>query len=157
MRFYVNELNIDLFLPLTILSHEQPVGNLVSSQHINNFINGNSNLYSIIFKQLNEFECKQSTIMKDWINHIITYKVTSNKYTILNENEISQDLVNLYRNELILREPKIPKLQIQLKDLLHLYNRSLFVTGDILQYTTKISYKDASVPSKLYLHQIIIY
>ena len=157
MRFYVNELNIDLFLPVTIASYNENVGVLLSSDQINSFINGNDSLYSIVFKQLNEFELKGSTIMNDWINHIIRYKVNSINYKIMNENEISQELVELYRNELILREPKIPNLQYQLKKMLHLYNRCYFVTGDILEYTTKIAYRDTSVPSKLYLHRIIIY
>lgn len=156
MRFYVNELNIDLFLPVTIKSFDENVGVLLPSTTINNFIQGNTSLYPIIFKQLNEFECKNSTIMQDWINHVATYKVNAINYKILNANVISDELVELYRQELISREPKIPHLQYQLTQMLNDYDRFYFTTGDMLEYTTTISYKDNTVPSKIYLHRIII-
>ena len=156
MRFYVNELNINLFLPLSILHHDVKSSTLVSAQTINQFIQGNASLHSIIFKQLNEFECNNSTIMKDWVKHLDTY-MNNSPYNIVNENVISQELVNLYRDELILREPKMTTIIYSLNQILCLYNRTIFQTGDILEYTTTISHTNTSIPSKIYLHQIFIY
>jgi len=156
MRFYVNELNINLFLPLSILHHDVKSSTLVSAQTINQFIQGNASLHSIIFKQLNEFECNNSTIMKDWVKHLDTY-MNNSPYNIVNENVISQELVNLYRDELILREPKMSTIIYSLNQTLCLYNTTTFKTGDLLEYTTTISHTNTSIPSKIYLHQIFIY
>ena len=91
MKFYVNELMIDLFIPLAIASYDKKVHVLIPLHEINSFIRGNKTLYSTIFKQLNEFEVdyESITIMQDWINHIQTH---SNK-KLLNTNEVSQELI----------------------------------------------------------------
>lgn len=155
MKFYVNELMIDLFIPLAIASYDKKVHVLIPLQEINSFIRGNKTLYSTIFKQLNEFEVdyESITIMQDWINHIQTH---SNK-KLLNTNEVSEELINLYHDELNLRKCKISKIICYLNHTLLGYNRVLFKTGDVIEYTTTISYKDVSIPSKTYLHQIFVY
>jgi len=155
MRFFVNDLNIQLFLPVSIKTFHESVGVLVPSTDINNFIQGNTNLYSVIFKQLYEFECKNSTIMNDWIQHMLQYTNNTN-YNITNRREISQELIDLYRIELESRESKIPHLIYQLNYMLNYYDRLQFTTGDMLEYTTTISYKDNTIPSKIYRHRIII-
>jgi|LauGreDrversion4_2_1035121.scaffolds.fasta_scaffold442160_2 hypothetical protein len=155
MRFYVNELNIDLLLPATVKFFHENAGVIVSSQDINYFINDSNSHYSLVFKQLNAFKCNNGTIMNDWIKHISDYKSTSiNK--ILNAPQIRQELVSLYNEELKLRESKIPNLKYKLIHMLNYYDRLQFMTGDMLEYTTTISYKDNTVPSKIYRHRIII-
>jgi hypothetical protein len=154
MRFFVNELNIDLFLPTTIASYDVRAGVLISCHDLNQFIQGNVSLYNNIFKPLNAFECNGISIMQNWINHMVIS--TNFNSTISNVYEISQELVNLYNQELDLRKSKIQTLILKLKNVLCHYARTQFRIGDILEYTTTISYKNNSIPSKIYLHQVIV-
>lgn len=152
MRFDVQEMDISIFVSLSDVITDTKAVVYIRSIDLHNFLNGND-VYTSIFKPLQSFDCGGRTIGEDWVRYISYSLYGTYTQSFSNQEMVISGLSAEYTSELLVRRSKIPDLRVYLTEELKKRHRFCFEVGDMLMYTTTISYASMS---RRYLMQAIV-
>ncbi len=150
MRFYVDALDVELYTPIKFTKFDLKASALIPSCDINALIKREVSLDRIV-KPFEKFKIQDKTIPQEWLFYVT--KTESLEFTkIRNKAFVKNDLITQYDAEM--DKKKICDVIHRIKQCLCIQGRHCFYPGDLLYFTTTITYPTSI--SRIYLMECII-
>lgn len=150
MRFYIDALNVNLYTPILFTTYDVKASALILQTDINNLLNSETGFDTIV-KPFEKFKYQDLTIPQEWKN-FISLQRSINPNLIINENAVRANLA--YQYDIEMNKKQVSSTLYKMRQCLIEHGRTSFVQGDLIYYTTTITYPTSI--SRIYLMECII-
>ena len=150
MRFYVDALNVDLYTPVKFNDYDVKVSTLISLNDINDLIQCETGFDKIVYP-FEKFKSQDLSVPQEWIRFVAS-RTSTTVSSIKNAGSVRNDLIQQYGIEM--NKKVLPDVLYRIRQCLIIQCRQSFKQGDLLYFTTTITYPKSL--SRIYLMECII-
>jgi len=150
MRFYVDALNVNLYTPVKFDNYDVKVSALISLNDINDLVQYETGFDKIVYP-FEKFKNQDLSVPQEWIRFVAS-RTSTTVSAIKNSGEVRNDLIQQYGVEM--NKKVLPDILYRIRQCLVIQCRQSFKQGDLLYFTTTITYPTSI--SRIYLMECII-